>query len=904
MPHSKRTATGVFGGVLGLIGLSTVAGVLVTATVTPAIAVSGYAASSAIEMFDNMPSYLKIDKLMLPTELYAKNGAGDWTVMTEFYDQNRIPVTFDEVNPVLYDAILSSEDKNFYTHGGIDLIGTLSALAGNLGSGTNRGGSSITQQYVKNVLQQNCEAEATSDDEVRVCYEESTVNSGTAGYERKLQEMRYAIQLEKEYSKDEILIGYLNIAHFGGSVYGIGAAASYYFNTTVDKLSIGQSAALAGMVVEPNTLRIDRPERGSVTNSEGEPINTAADGYALTKDRQQYVLGRMLKDGKITQEEFDLYNEGTITPKINPRRTGCQQAKGMEFFCEYVVSQIKRDAAFGETPEERTAALRRGGLKVYTTIDASLQAAARDAISIVPSSVDYMELGATGTQVEVGTGRILSMVQNRPYSVETGNRNTTQLNYNVRQVDGGASGFSAGSTYKLFSLINWLQEGNSVNANVNGRVGIKNVETCNGNIVQQPADNSGQTNHIGNFEGSSGYNGTPYNFTKDSLNSGFLAMAERISVCSTNQVAMDLGVMRGTGDPLDNENVPYDVLGSGNVAPLDMAQVYAAVASNGILCESKAIDKVLNADGSEHPIPERTCERGMSEAVASTAAYALQAVMQGDGTGSGSRTYDGVPILGKTGIHQFEHTWMDGASTEVATVVWVGNEKATQIAGVGTDTKDDDRWANIKLDEHWENGWRLSRIRNAIWPVMQRAANAEYGGQAFPQPDKDLTKREYVNLPNVVGMDVEEATDVLEERGFSVTVGDPVDATEEAGTIVEQSPGAGRVPSGTTVTISPSNGEGATVPGVGGTPEDAQAALRAAGFTNVRTLCSDAEGAPAEGVVTGTDPSAGETVSRGDRITIRYQSSDCDGNGNGGGNGGGGNGGGDGGVIPGPGDGN
>jgi len=861
MPHSKRTATGVLGGVLGLVGLSTVAGVLVTATVTPAIAVSGYAATSAIEMFENMPSFLKIEKLMLPTEIYSKNASGDWQLMTEFYDQNRIPVTFDQVNPVVYDAILSSEDKNFYSHGGIDLIGTVSALVGNASSGSNRGGSSITQQYVKNVLQQNCEAKATSAEEVTACYEESTVNSGTAGYERKLQEMRYAIQLEKEYSKDEILIGYLNIAHFGGSVYGIGAAAEYYFGTTVDKLNIRQSAALAGMVVEPNTLRIDRP-KGSTTNKAGEAINSKADGYSLTKSRQLYVLKRMLADGKITQEEYDGTSAGAIEPKITPRPSGCAQAKGNEFFCDYVVSEIKSDPAFGETPEERTAALRRGGLKIYTTLDAKLQSAARDAISIVPASRDDMNLGSSGIQVEVGTGRVLSMVQNRPYSNDADNKTTTQVNYNVRAQDGGGVGHSAGSTYKVFSLINWLQEGHSVNENVNGRVGVKNVQTCDGATREQPADNSGVPGHIGNFEGNFGYNGTVYQFTKDSLNSGFLAMAEKISICSTNRVAMDLGVMRGDGTPLDNENVPYDVLGSGNVAPIDMAQVYAAIAGDGILCQSKAIDKVVNADGSDHAVPEAKCERAMSSGVAATAAYALQAVMEGSGTGSGARTYDGVPILGKTGIHQFEHTWMDGASTEVATVVWVGNVQG-----------------NAKLNGRYENGWQLSRIRNAIWPVMQRAANAEYGGQAFPEPDKELTRRTYVNLPSVIGMTVDEATSRLREAGFSVTVGDAVDATEAEGTIVEQTPGAGRVVSGTTVTIRPSNGEGATVPGVGGTPQQAAAALRAAGFSNLRAECSDAEGAPKEGVVTGTDPAAGETVSKGDTITVEYQSPDCDGSG-------------------------
>ncbi len=130
MPENKRTASGALGGIVGLVGLSAVAGLLVTAAVTPAIAVSGAAASSAITIFDKMPSYLQPDELMQPTTLMA----GD-QVLAKFFDQNRSPVTFDQVNPVMYDAILSSEDPRYYQHGGVDLIGTTRALLSNASGG-------------------------------------------------------------------------------------------------------------------------------------------------------------------------------------------------------------------------------------------------------------------------------------------------------------------------------------------------------------------------------------------------------------------------------------------------------------------------------------------------------------------------------------------------------------------------------------------------------------------------------------------------------------------------------------------------------------------------------------------------------------------------------------------------
>ncbi len=853
----------MLGGFAGLVGLSAIAGVLITATVTPAIAVSGYAATSALDTFDNMPGFLQVDPLMLPTEIYRKDSAWNDVLMAQFYDQNRIPVTWDQVNPVMFDAITSSEDKNFYTHGGVDLVGTLGALVGNASSGGNRGGSSITQQYVKNVLQQNCESEATNDEQVKACYTATTVNKGSEGYQRKLQEMRYAIQLEKQTSKNDILLGYLNITNFGGTVYGIGAAAQRYFSTDAANLTIAQAATIAGMVQEPNTYRIDKPG-GSATNKAGEPINSEADGYKLTLDRRNYVLGRMLEDGKISQAEYDEALATPITPAITTRDQGCQTAVGAEFFCEYVVSQIKTNPSFGETPEERTANLRRGGMKIYTTLNADLQQVALDAISIVPASRPDIDLGASGVQVEVGTGRVLSMVQNRPYSALGDDTGTvTPVNYNVREANGGG-GHSAGSTYKVFSLINWLEQGHSVNEVINGRVGTKKVINCDGQIQTVKTAN-GQDGAVGNFEGNNGYNGTVYNFTRDSLNSGFIAMAEKISVCSTNQVAMKLGVMRSDGTPLDqvpegslnSPNQAYNVLGDAAVAPIDMAAAYASIAANGILCQPKSIDKALDKDGNDIT-PQTTCERVMSEGVASTAAYTLVGVMSG--TGSGARIGDGVPVFGKTGIHEYEQTWMDGASTKVATVVWVGNVKG-----------------HAKLDRYRESGYTLARIRNGIWPKMQGAANAMYGGDAFPQPDPNLTKQVLTTLPSVIGQSVDQAQQTLQAAGFSVVVGDAVDGVESAGTVIQQSPGAGRVAGGTTVTINPSNGQGVVVPGVSGTPEEAQRALRGAGFGTVTLQCTASDGANAP-TVTGTDPATGTVVSRNASITINYQAKNCNGN--------------------------
>ncbi len=846
----------MLGGIAGLVGLSAVAGLLVTATVTPAIAVSGAAASSAITMFDNMPSYLEIDDLMQQSEIYAKQSDGSDLLLARFYDQNRLPVTYEQIAPVMFDAILSSEDPRYYEHGGVDLIGTTRALLSNAQGGQTQGGSSISQQYVKNVLVQKCEKEAPTQEELAACWEKVTLAKGIEGYQRKLQEMRYAIALEQRYSKNDVLLGYLNIANFGGTTYGIGAAAQYYFSVNASDLTIAQAATLAGMVQNPNTYRIDKPERET---------NGAADGYALTTDRRNYVLRQMLTEGKITQEQYDAAKAEVITPAINPTEQGCQQAGGSAYFCDYVRTIVLNDVAFGETPEERSAALRRGGLKIYTTLDLDLQLAAEAAISIVPATHPNLDLGATGVQLEVGTGRVLSMVQNRKYTQDAdqsaADPSYTSINYNTRYVNGGSNGFNPGSTYKLFTLLNWLEHGHSVNEVINGRQRNFTVLTdCDGGTQRV---SSGE---VKNFEGVGGYNGTPMKFTADSLNTGFLAMSEKVSVCDTNKIADRLGVEYANGYKTyignesigENVNVPYDILGSKNIAPIDMAASYATIASNGVYCPPKAIDAVYNTEGEALPLPDTTCNRVLDESVASTAAFALAGVING-GSAASSRIGDGVPVFGKTGIHEQYQTWMDGSSSKVTTVVWVGNVKGQQ-----------------RLDRNSANGYSLWRLRHSIWPDMQGAANAKYGGERFATPDSNLTRAVQIDLPNVVGQPVDRAVATLEAAGFSVIVGDAVDSTQAAGIVERQDPGAGRVSGGTTVTISPSNGEGVAVPDVVGmNRQQAVDSIRGTFGRNPAETCVVKEGATGPGVVTSVEPGAGSIVNRNAQLAITYERDTC-----------------------------
>ncbi|MEV8265154.1 transglycosylase domain-containing protein [Microbacterium sp. NPDC077057] len=850
MPQKNRTVKGVLGGLVGLVGLSAIAGLLVTASVTPVLAMTGVAGSTALTIFDELPEVLKVDTPMEQSTIYATNPEGKPVVLASFYEQNRVPVTYEQVAPVLYDAILSSEDKNFYTHGGVNLGATVKALVDNVRGTSSRGASTISQQFVKNVRIQQCEqnvntASETYADELQQCWQDATNASGVDGIERKLQEMRYAIQIEKDYSKNDILLGYLNIANFGGTVYGIEAAARYYFSTSAAKLTVGQAATLAGIVQNPNTYRIDKPS-GTYTTDDGVAHNSAEDGYKDAKDRRDYVLGRMLTDGKITQAQHDEAKAAAIEPAIKVPTQGCAAAGRNAYFCQYVKSIVENDEAFGADIQERRDLLRRGGLKIYTTLDFRVQdPAAEEMANVVPANFDNKYFGAAGVSIEVGTGRILSITQNTKFSeTPTTDQQYSSLVFAGDQKYGKSGGFQVGSTYKLFTLIDWLEKGHSVRENLNGTVQTNlQIPVCG-------SPQSTDTAKIGNFGRSRGYPGTPMTFTAQSLNSGYFAMASKLDVCEINKVADKMGVTLASGEKVTEENVPYDVLGPKNISPIAMANAYATVASGGTYCTPRAIDKVIDAEGKERPLPKASCTEGvLSKEVAATAAYALQGVMAGGGTGARANPFDGTPLIGKTGTHDLWSTMMIESSTKVATAVWAGRSNGNH-----------DNVFNV-----WTGSHLLNEVRYPLARAAQHAANQAYGGDRFPEPDGNLIRQIRVDVPDVVGQTVEEATATLERAGFDVSVGAPVDSDKATNIVVEQNP-SGQAAAGATITISPSNGKGATVPDVTGqSPTDANAALVAAGFTTVeREGSCNAEGA----TVTATTPAANSAATKATPIRV------------------------------------
>jgi membrane peptidoglycan carboxypeptidase len=711
---------------LGFIALSAVAGVLAAAAVTPAVALTGSAADSTIGLFDGLPEYIKVDPLAQASTMYATSG-GKPVAIASFYSQNRIEVGWNDISQNLKDAAVATEDPRFYEHGGVDVTGTLrgavlTALHKNV-----QGGSSITQQYVKNILVQRCEtkqpditATAAVQKKQLAIYDACYFDATKVDPVRKLKEMRYSIGLEKEYTKNQILQSYLNIALFGGRVYGVQSAASYYFGVSANALSLPQAATLVAILNNPDNLRIDQP--ASKTNG-------AANGYAETLARRNYVLDRMLTNGKITTTERDAAKATKVTPKITPVQNGCMTAQQYHaaFFCDYVERQIEQNPIFGKTTDDRYGFLSRGGLKIYTTLNLDLQNTSQQALSnYIPPSSPNLDLGASNVSVEVGTGRVITMVQNRAYdNTAAPAPGTTAVNYNTDYKDGGSEGFQTGSSYKAFDLLEWLQEGHSLYESVDG---TKHLFPQTMFHESAPcADIGGPAWAVANDEGETVGRTTVMNATAASINSIFAMMATKLDLCGIKERAQDL-LMHGADESVNPYRAnPSSVLGTNYIAPITMATAYAGIANNGLACSPIAIDKVLNSDGTEHAVPKSVCSSTpIDPNVAAAAIFALQGVLRGGGTAASANPGDGIPIFGKTGTtDNSQENWLVTSTTKIAQATWVGNVQG-----------------NVALRSQSFQGIGGGNVKFAIVKPIAQALNAVYGGGAFASPGS-----KYLNAP-------------------------------------------------------------------------------------------------------------------------------------------------------------
>ncbi|MCY7413674.1 MAG: penicillin-binding protein, partial [Salinibacterium sp.] len=609
MSAQKSLRRGAFAAAVGIVGFSALAGLLVTVMVAPALAVTGVTASSTIGIFDSLPEYLTINQQPERNEIYATfagsgNDGGYYKIAT-IYDQNRQEVPYDKISQFALDAAVAGEDRRFFEHGGVDLASVVRAAVGNVvSSGIESGASTLTMQLVKQIYVQEALGEPTEEAR-KAAYQEATAQS----FDRKLREMKLAIGLEKRYTKKEILTAYLNIAFFGSNTYGIEAAAQRYYSVDAKDLTLHQAASLIAVVQYPSQNSLDDPEN-----------------FAGNEERRDVILFSMLDVGDITRaqynEAYDIpVDETTLLPSSST--SGCTSAYShAKWFCDYVIKSVKDFEFLGANPAERAANWKRGGYKLYTTLDLDAQIPAQDATwTYAPNTETAFALGSATASVQGGTGRVLVMTENKEFNdtLEGGGPTTSAVNYNTSFDYGGSTGFQPGSTYKVFTLIEWLNQNKGISERVlgDGRTipGAKFADSCNGPWGGPVT-----------FKNNSGERGI-YDIrvgSVQSINGVFFSMAVQLDLCKIKNVAESLGVERADYGPLQTN--PASIIGTNEVTPLSMAAAYAAIGAGGVYCKPIIVDRAIAPDGTDLPGQAKQCRQAISPEVAATTAFVLEGV--------------------------------------------------------------------------------------------------------------------------------------------------------------------------------------------------------------------------------------------------------------------------------------
>ena len=709
--------------------MSAVAGVLVTAAITPTAAVASLAVSDATDTFNGLPDYLALQPLDQTSTFYATKGGQEVPIAT-FYAQNRQDVSWNQISQDVKNGAVDTEDPRFYTEGGIDIYGTIrGALATSSGSSV-QGGSSITQQYVKNILVQRCDEQDNVDPDASAkvqakqekVFEQCYEDAAGVTISRKIQEIRYAVGLSKRYSKQDILQSYLNIVGFGGEVYGVQAAAEYYFGVDADKLDLPQSATLVAILNNPNYLRIDDQ---AIKPDSSAQDNDAKNGYAATKARRDYVLQRMLVHHSISESQYKQAVATPITPHITQMQSGCQSAVAYDagFFCNYVEHVLLQDPTFGKTADARELKFQRGGLNVYTTLNLDLQNTAQSALSTwVPATDAQVDIGGADVSVEVGTGRIVTMVENKSYDgAGTGDASTTAVNYNTDYDYGGSNGFQTGSSFKAFDLAAWLEAGHTATEDVNAHYSGYTFPLTDFNASCEGGQLSGPAYQVYNDESSEGGTMSVLNATEQSVNTAFMQMATELDLCNIAKVAGALGVHSASPSVNPFQIVPSMVIGTNYISPLTMATAYAGIANNGMFCSNVAIDKITTTTGGSVAVPKSTCTQAIPANVANALEWILEHVITA-GTATRANPDDGTPIMAKTGTtDNYEQNWLVTSSSKVANAIWVG-----QISGADN------------LQYYYYNGGELANAKFYAARTILQTLDSTYGGSAFPTPSNTL----------------------------------------------------------------------------------------------------------------------------------------------------------------------
>lgn len=766
------------------VAASLVSGALVAGLFIPAVGATGALTRSGVDYFNSLDSSVKQIPLPQGSTMYASDGK---TVIAKFFQENRTIIPLSKIAPVMQHAIVAIEDSRFYKHGGVDPKGVIRAFVNNAMSKQVEGASTLTQQYIKNI---NVETALANGDT-------AAAQAATAkNYSRKLQELRQAIALEKVMTKDQILENYLNIALFGNNTYGIEAAAQYFFSTSASSLTLTQAALLAGLVQSPTMYN---------------PFSTIKPGAIdRATHRRNQVLTRMYQLGMIKNAEYTAAMKAPLGLKKKVPLNGCITAQERAYFCDYALHVMLIDPGFanlGKTQDDRLGAIQRGGLSIVTTMDPKIENAAWQAVSSHIPVTDPSKVAASAVTVESGTGRVLSIAQNRIYALDKKPGHTT-LNYGVDEAYGGSNGFQTGSTFKAFTLATWLQAGKSLYDTVNSTpssMPFSAFTSCGAHLV-------GGTYSYGNTEPGANGDIRVIDATAASVNKAFVPMEAELDLCDLANTAMKLGVHRGASQKHECTGklstqipacVPSLTLGPIDISPLTMATAYAAFGHQGITCTPVAIQSItVKASGKKFNVPQTKCTQGVSADVALGVTYALKGVLtHGTAAGQGLN----VPSAGKTGTtNGSSNTWFVGYTPFYSTAVWVADPN------VYAEWKGQRPLENMTIaGTYYSNNFFGATLAAPIWHSIMSVASQGKPSQDWPAPGGSMVANNAPQggVPNVVGKSVGAAMAALAQAGYQPQLGGQVPGPAPRGSVASTSPAAGtNAPPGTTVIVNISDG--------------------------------------------------------------------------------------------------
>ncbi|NMO54282.1 glycosyl transferase [Actinoplanes sp. TBRC 11911] len=648
----RRRDHNVFTNATSLLICGLLAGVVLAAAAFPAAALSGLSVKAGDKAFAALPSQLNAFSSPQITRVYASDNKTQIAVM---YDEFRSDVPLSQISVNVQNAIVAAEDRDFYHNNGVDIKGTIRAFVNNSNGGDKQGASTLTMQYVRMALTYS----ATDPQEVVAATEDTP--------KRKITEMKYAMQVEKEMTKQQILEKYLNIAPFGNRAYGIYAASEIYFGKNPKDLDVAQAALLAGMVKAPTSFN-----------------PTTSTGYPQAVARRKYVLDGMVTTGAITPAQEQAALKEPIPRRVKTVGNGCVSVDKNEwgFFCDYFDRWWLSQQAFGATTYDREQRLIDGGYRIVTTMDVKATEAAHKRITqqIGNNNKDALMLAA----VEPGTGAVLALAANRSYKLDDSKNHLssdpvkrehgvkgTYPNTTNPIISGGGDvdGYQAGSTFKLFTMVAALKAGIPLTKTIDAQVQAKThyiVEpgspaACAGTSFYCPGNAGESEAGTYNMWGAFGH----------SVNTYFVPLEEEVGAQNVVKTAQDMGIQfRASNDaklaePGNAEQWGAFTLGVSESTPLDLANAYATLAGDGKYCTPTPVREIVDRNNQKIDVGSPNCKQVFSPDVARMALDAARCPV-GDsaqlGTCGGSGTAPqahGIvdhPVFGKTGTTDSEKT--------------------------------------------------------------------------------------------------------------------------------------------------------------------------------------------------------------------------------------------------------